>query len=546
MAAEAYSKLTSELGVLLISCGASGTNAITGVADAWTDSTPLFVISGQASTDQLGDPEIRQFGNKSLNIVDMVRPITKYAVRITDPATIRYHLEKAAFLAREGRPGPVWVDLPIDLQGMTIDERDLKTFEPAQPPSQAQSLRRQVSEVVRLLQQSQRPVLLAGVGVRLAGAEHTLLELLARVSLPVLTSRRGADLVWEDHPLFFGRPGGYGQRRANFVIQNADFLLSIGARLSIPQIGRNYKAFARLAKKVLVDIDRKELEKKTVKADLVIQADAKAFLEELLAQLAANPLPAFTAWLERCQAWRQQFPPPSTERYQHRQGINPYLFVDALSDEVAEEEVLVVDGGQVMNYTMQTFRFRQGQRLISSIGVELPGFALPGAIGSSVGRNRQRVVCLCEDLGFQLNIQELQTIIDNRLPIKVFVLKSSGHANIRKIQQEYFGGRYVGTDHERLFGSPDLLKISEIYGCQTFQIKQPEELKPQIRAVLSSEGPAVCEVQVDKDHEIIPRIVLNVNTEGVWEARPLEDMYPFLDRSLLKENMLIPLWDEPS
>ena len=544
MAAEAYSKLTSELGVLLISSGASGTNAMTGVANAWNDSAPLLVISGQASSDQCDDSGVRQLGNKSLNIVDVVKPIVKYAVKIADPEEVRYHLEKAAYLAREGRPGPVWVDIPIDIQGMTIDERELKAFEPDDAKETPIELSKQVSEVTELLKNSKRPVILAGNGIRLSGAENKISELLKKLKAPVLTSRRGADLMPENHPLFFGRPGAYGQRRANFAIQNSDLLISIGVRLSIPQIGRNYKAFARAAKKVIVDIDEKELKKKTVKADIEINASAKDFIDKLLEKIEKEELPDYSKWVDKCKEWTKKFPPASKELYKHKKFVNPYLFVAAFSEELKENDVIVIDGGLVMNYTMQTFKFKKGQRMISSTGVELLGFALPGSIGSSVGNSRKQVACLCEDRGFQVNIQELQTIIDNRLPIKIFILKSKGHADIRKIQREYFGGRYIGTDNETLYGSPDLVKIGKIYGFETFEIKKPQKLKKQIREVLKSEGPAICEIQVDENPELIPRIVLNVNTEGKWEARPLEDMYPFLDRKTLKENMIVGILEE--
>jgi len=544
MAAEAYSKLTSELGVLLVSSGASGTNAITGIANAWNDSTPLLVISGQASSEQSDDSGIRQLGNKSLNIVDVVKPIVKYAVQITDPKEVRYHLEKAIYLAREGRPGPVWVDIPIDIQGMTINNSELESFEPDGEKGTPKGLDNRLSEVIKLLQNSQRPVILAGNGIRLAGAEDKLIELLEQLKVPVLTSRRGADLVPENHPLFFGRPGAYGQRRANFTIQNADLMISIGARLSIPQMGRNYKAFARAAKKVIVDIDERELTKKTVKADIEINASAKDFINRLLKIMEKEEFPDYSKWVGRCQEWGGKFPPASKELYQHKKFINPYLFVAAFSDELKEKDIIVVDGGPVMNYTMQTFKFKKGQRMISSTGIELPGFALPGSIGSSVANGRKQVVCLCEDRGFQVNTQELQTIIDNQLPIKIFILKSKGYSNIRKIQREYFGGRYVGTDDRILFGSPDLIKIGTIYGFKTFKIRRPQNLGAESRKVLEANGPAICEVQIDSDQELVPRIVFDVNRNGKWEAKPLEDMYPFLNRNTLKDNMIVDVLEE--
>jgi len=544
MAAEAYSKLVSDFGVLIVSSGASGTNAITGVSNAWVDSTPLIILSGQATLDQdSGDSEIRQLGNKSLNIVDIVKPVTKYAVKITDPLTIRYHLEKAAYLAKEGRPGPVWIDIPVDIQGMTIDEDKLESFSPPAPDEI--SIEAELSEVVGLLKTAKRPVILVGNGLRLSGAVEDFLKLIDMLKIPVLTSRRGADLLPEDHPSFFGRPGAYGQRRANFVIQNSDLLISIGSRLSIPLTGRNYKAFARAAKKVIVDIDKKELEKKTVKPDVAINSSAKEFILKLSDKLKSCSFePQYQEWLDKCRDWAAKFPPCSKALYAHKAFTNPYLFVDALSNELKDDAIIIVDGGNILNYMMQTFRFKQGQRLITSTGLELPGFSLPGSIGASVGNHRGQVICLCEDCGFQVNIQELQTIMDNKLPIKIFILKSKGSSDIRNIQKEYFSGRYVGTDNEILFGSPDLVKIGDIYKFSTQEIKSPRNLNSQIREVLNRDGPVMCEIQIDKDQERVPRIVFTVTADGKWKTKPLEDMYPFLDRQNLKENMLIKLFEE--
>ncbi len=547
MAAESYSKLTSELGVLIISSGASGTNIITGIANAWVDSTPLFVLSGQAILNQDRDgSQIRQLGNKSLNIVDVVKPITKYAVKINNLLTIRYHLEKAAYLAREGRPGPVWVDIPIDIQGMTVDENKFKSFNPPKvEASKSGSLGKQVLEVIDLLQTAERPVILAGNGIRLSKAVNEFLKLIDLLKIPLLTSRRGADLMPEDHPLFFGRSGAYGQRRANFIIQNSDLLISIGSRLSIPQIGRNYRAFARVAKKVIVDIDRNELKKKTVKPDIAINSSAKEFILELIDKLKSTEYKShFSDWMDICKDWMEKFPPCSNELYAHKEFINPYLFIDALSDELKENDIIVVDGGTILNYTMQIFKFKSGQRMVTSTGLELPGFALASSIGASVGNGRGQVICLCEDRGFQINIQELQTIIDNQLPIKIFILKSKGRSDIRNIQKEYFGGRYVGTSNEILFGSPGLVKIGKIYKFATYEIKTPDRLGDQIKKVLEVKNPAICEIQVGKDQEIVPRIVFTVKADGKWIAKPLEDMYPFLDRKTLKKNMIIDILEE--
>lgn len=542
LAAEGYAKCGTELAVLVVSSGASALNAMAGVGNAWVDSTPLLVLSGQTRTDQYADGgRLRQLDNKSLNIVEIVKPMTKYAVTVKDPATIQYHLEQAAALATSGRPGPVWVDLPINVQGMTVDASELASFVP-QPPSPRSPARSRVSEVLDWLRQSRRPVLLAGSGIRIANAEGLFLQLIDALGIPVLTSRRGADLLPEDHPLFFGRPGIYGQRRANFIIQNADLLLSIGSRLSIPLIGRNSRAFARAAKKIVVDIDPHELSKTTILPDLALNMDAHAFITELLDGAAAYE-GDHADWIARCRDWTQRFPPLGAGGADPAR-LMPHRFVSVLADQLQPRDVLVVDGGSPVHKVMQSFKFKTGQRMISSTGLELPGFALAGAIGASISQGGSPVVCLCEDRGFHASVPELQTMMDYRLPIKLFIFKSKGDSNIRKIQRDYFGERYIGTDKEIVFGSPTLCEIARAYGVTAFTLIRPEDMAARIREVLAYPGPAMCEIHVEDDQDVVPRIGFTVKEDGRWIARPLEDMYPYLDRATLKENMLIALLQE--
>ena len=553
LAVESFCKLRSGLGVLVVSSGASAANTVPGVANAWVDSVPVLVISGQARTDQDTDGRVRQLGNKALSVVDLVEPITKYAVKVVDPAMIRYHLEKAVYLATDGRPGPVWVDLPIDIQGTFIDEEDLKRFDPKELSSVATAsgneFRRQILQMMDLLKRASRPVILAGSGIRNAKAAEEFLELIDKLKVPVLASRRGADLVPDDHPRFFGRPGTYGQRSANFVIQNCDLLISIGSRLSIPLIGRNTKAFARGARKVVVDIDPDELEKPTLKPDIPLAMDAGQFIRECLSLLPVS-LPSFAPWMECCRAWRLKFPPdsytgPSLPPDPPDNGlIYPLPLLRILSDELRENDVLVADGGATLIYTLLAFRFKSGQRLISSTGLELPGFALAGAIGASAARDRKPVVCLCEDRGFQVSIQDLQTILDYRLPIKVLILKSKGHSIIRNIQRDYFGSRFVGTDHEIRLGSAPLIEIAKAFGFPTFEAAHTGQLPSTLREWFNVAGPAVCEIQVEDDQHKIPRPGFAIRDDHKWVAKPLEDMYPLLDRKTLQENMMIDLLQE--
>lgn len=552
-AVESFCKMRSDLGVLVVSSGASAANTVPGIANAWVDSVPVLVISGQARTDQDADGQVRQLGNKALNIVDLVKSITKYAVKVTDPTMVRYCLEKAVYLANHGRKGPVWVDLPIDIQGMIIDEEDLKRFDPKDLSSvtttRGNKFHKEILQVINFAKKSTRPVILAGAGIRNAKASKEFLELIGRLKIPVLTSRRGADLVPDDHPYFFGRPGTYGQRSANFILQNSDLLICIGSRLSIPLIGRNTKAFARDAYKVVVDIDQRELDKPTLRPDLSLAMDAGQFIKECLFLLSA-PLPSYSHWIERCREWRLKFPPNSYSGPSlppdppKSRSVYPLVLLSALSTELDENEVIVADGGAALIYTLLAFRFKSGQKLISSTGLELPGFALAGAIGASMASDRRSVICICEDRGFQVSIQDLQTILDYRLPIKLLILKSKGHAIIRNIQRDYFGGRFVGTDHELRLGSAPLIQISKTFGIPTFDVVQSHRLVSTLRKWLKISGPAVCQIKVEDDHDKIPRPGFAIREDHIWVAKPLEDMYPFLDRKTLCENMIVDMFKE--
>ena len=548
LAVESFCKLRSGIGVLVVSSGAASANTVPGVANAWVDSVPMLIISGQARTDQDTDGRVRQLGNKELSVIDLITPITKYAVKVNDPLMIRYHLEKAVHLATQGRPGPVWIDLPIDIQGMEIDEEELKRFNPEElslaNKTPTNELRLQILRVLALLQQYSRPVILAGSGIRHAKATQEFLELVNQLKVPVLTSRRGADLLPDDHPYFFGRPGAYGQRSANFVIQNCDLLISIGSRNSIPLIGRNTSAFARSAFKVVVDIDPDELEKPTLIPDFPLSMDAGEFIHECLSLLPAL-LPSYSSWIERCREWRQKFPfdsytGPSLPLDPPKNGlVYPLPLLRSLSDALTENDVVVADGGAALIYVLLAFRFKWGQRLISSTGLELHGFALAGAVGACIANDLKQVVCLCEDRGFQISIQDLQTIVEYQLPIKVLILKSKGHSLIRNIQRDYFGGRFVGTDHEVRSGSAPLLQIVKSFGIPTFQAAQANKLSSTLREWLKTDGPAICEIEVEDDQDRIPRPGFTIQDDQRWIAKPLEDMHPLLDRKVLRDNMII-------
>jgi acetolactate synthase-1/2/3 large subunit len=544
LSAEACAKFTHTPCVAIVSSGASAINAMAGVANAWVDSTPLVVLSAQSRPSELGVPDsksMRQLFNKEIDIASIVKPITKYVKTIQDPLTIKRELHRAVACSHKGRPGPVWIDIPIDILGTNIDENELWAPEPVQEilDGDCHYLSRKVAEILVLLENSRRPVLLVGHGIRAAQAQAELADLVECLSIPVLTSRRGIDLINQDCPYYFGRPGTYGQRAANFVIQNADLILCIGTRLSVPMVGRNYQAFARVAKKIAVDIDRRELNKATVPLDISIEADAKAFIEAMLACRKDFPVNQKQDWLQQCRLWVSKYPPNMENRPEQTGGCDPYAFIDSLSITLNESEIIVVDGGPVLDYVMQSFKIRPGQRIISSPGLEHQGFSLPGAIGVSVFSRMQRIICLCDKKGLQRNISELETLAAYKVPVKVFVFNCGKSTCLRQIQKHYFGKRYIGHANGDDSRSLNIKKLGEVYGIATCVINGSEHIRGKIDDVICREGPVLCDVQLPDDLVTVPRLAFTVQQDGKWISTPLEDMYPFLDREELEHNMLI-------
>jgi len=545
MAAEAYAKYKGEIGVAIIASGSSTTRGITGVADAWIDSTPLLIISGQ-SDESKENSELRQLGNQELDIINIVKPITKYAVKVKEASKIKYHLEHAMYLAKTGRYGPVWIDIPIDIQGMNINESELDSFIPLNSKKDDNNpiLIRDVNKTLELLNGAERPIILAGNGIRLAGCEKEFIDLVNSLSIPVLTSKRGTDLIPDDSSLYFGRPGAYGQRAANFIIQNSDLIICIGTRLSIPLIGRNYQSFARSAKKVIVDIDPAELGKKTVKPNLAINACAGEFIKELLKRRNYLKPKNIQEWTNSCINFKNKYASEDLNNNHNNNFVEAYFFIQKLSEELKENATITIDAGTPLIFALQKFLFKKGQRLISASGLENPSFALPASIGAYVGKQNGEIICICDDRGFQKNIQELETIVNYKLPIKIFILNSKGYSYVRKTQEFYFGQRYVASDNETGFFSPNILEIAKAYNIPTFSIKNHDNINSIIKNVLNNSGPTICEINLDKDQQIKPRITFTVKNDGKWCANPLEDMFPFLDKKEFKENMRINLLEE--
>ncbi len=541
MATEAYSRMNG-FGAAIITTGPGVTNALTGVAGAWIDSTPMIIISGQTN-EMVGDSGLRQIGLQEINTLPLVRPITKYAATIANPKDARYHLEKAFFLAKSGRPGPVWLEIPLNVQGANVNLEELTGFAPVKDTNNNPDVKR-LEELVCLsinkLKESQRPVIYGGRGIDLAGARLEFKELIEKINAPILTSWNGADLIEEEHKLYIGRPGLFGQRASNFAIQNSDFLLCIGVRLSIPQTGYNYDAFAREAYKIVVDIDSAELLKKPVKPDLSVNFDAKEFILEMNRQLDKEGL-NFSSWLETCKSWKKRYPLVNQDLINQEGPVNSYVFVDRLSDILTEGDVVVTDMGASFTTTFQAFKVKEGQRFFTSSGLASMGFGLPGAIGACVGSGRGRTICLAGDGGLQFNIQELATVRNYNLPIKMFVFNNHGYNAIASMQKKNFGGRYVGAEGSSGVSMPDFAKVANAYGIPSTSINNHIELEEKMKSALAAEGPVLCDVNMDLNEVLGPRVMAHLGKDGKWKPSPLEDMSPLLSEEELRSNMLIDL-----
>lgn len=549
IAAEAYGKITRNLGVALVTTGPGGTNAVTGVAGAWLDSTPCLFISGQVKrADLKKETGVRQMGVQEVDIVSIVTPITKYAVTIIDPASIRYHLEKAVHLARTGRPGPVWIDIPLDVQAATIDESSLKSFKPDIADTitfDVAKMRQQVAEVVALFNSAERPVILAGSGIRLAQAESDFLHLIEALGVPVLgATSLGIDLVPGDHPLFFGRPGPIAPRYANFTLQNCDLLIAVGARLDLAMTAYAHDRLARGAKKVMVDIDRAELAKMQTPIQVSIHADAAAFVREMLAHKHSVQPRDRSAWLNRCRDWKARYPLVLPEHRNLKGFVSTYYFTEVLCEELAADDIIASgSSGNAVELFHLIFNSKAGQRVIHTRGLGAMGFGQPAAIGACLAANRRRTVCLDGDGGFQLNIQELATIAHHRLPIKFFVINNDGYASIRISQAGYFNGRLCGADARSGVVLPDLLKVSPAFGVPAVRLSDQSDLRRRIREILDTPGPVVCDVLVPPDEVRAPRIMSVQRPDGSMASKPLEDLWPFLDRDEFRSNMIVPPLD---
>lgn len=549
MAAESYAKVTGGLGVCLVTAGPGGTNAITGVAGAWLDSTPMLVLSGQAKrADLKGTTGVRQMGVQEVDIVSIVTPITKYAVTVMEPADIRFHLEKAVHLATTGRPGPVWIDLPLDVQGATIDETSLRRFDQADEPlrgvAPAAEIAAAASRAIELLNAAERPVVLVGNGVRLGGARTGMRQLIERLGLPVLTTWPAHDMVPDDHPLMVGRPGPLAPRGANFTLQNADWLLSLGARLDLVVTGYAPQNFARAAKKIMVDIDSAELRKMGNTIDVPVCAEVQAFIPEMIRQLDRVKRRDRPAWDRRWREWQTKYPVVVPEYRNLPDGVSTYVLGDAISEATATDDVIVSgSSGAGIEIFCLAVRLKEGQRLFLTTALGAMGNGLPGVIGACVANGRRRTISIDGDGGLQLNIQELETARRLQLPIKLFVLNNDGYASIRTSQSRYFG-RLAGADATSGVTLPPLQGVVEAYGLPYARIDTDRGLVERVRGLLDAPGPIVVDVMTPREEPRAPSLSSMRRPDGSMVSKPLEDLWPFLPREEFLSNMIVPAIEE--
>ena len=538
MGAVAYSKYTNKIGVAYVTTGCGGTNAITGVLDAWQDSTQALFISGQVKKKETcynTDLPLRQFGVQEADIVSIVNSITKYAVMVNEPNEIAYHLEKACFLARNGRPGPVWIDIPLDVQGVTIDTDNLKHFNENEIVKEYVEIvdDKDIDEIINELENAKRPMILAGNGIRLSNTVEEFNKFVNRFNLPVTASYLAIDLMNTSNDKFIGRLGTKGDRAGNFAIQNADYVLVLGSRLSVALTGFEYDLFMRDAKVVVIDIDEKEHQKNTVKIDKFINANLKNFFKKINEKGVNLDT---KSWISKCNYWKNKWP-VVLEKYESEEKINKYTFIDHLCKFLKDDTAIVSDAGSSYYVTSQALRIKANQRYITSGAQADMGFTMPAAIGTCFAKNGE-VVGITGDGSFQMNIQELQTIVHYNLPLKLFVWNNNGYLSIRATQRKFFDGRAIGTDKDSGISFPEIQKIALAYGIKYFIAKEVSELDLVLENVMKYNGPVLCEIICPENQEIIPATASLRRDDGSMISKPLEDMYPFLSREEFKKEMI--------
>lgn len=528
IAAEAYSRVTNNLGIAIATSGPGMINLMQGLACAYYDSIPTFYISGATTTHHLKkDTKVRQLGFQEMDVVDIVRSLTKYAVLINDPKRIRYELEKLIYMAKEGRPGPVFLDLPDDIQRSEINPAELEGFVPEKKDDKEKH-EKEIKQLIEMINQAKRPLVIVGGGVKQSKSEELMRSFIAKTGIPVLTTWSTIDMFLESDPSLVGNFGISANRYGNFAVQTADLVISFGSRLDTHETGSDPSKFAPKAKKVLIDIDQEELNKDNgMTIDIKIHSDLKRFL--VLLETAQFEKKDLSEWKKRINGWKKKYPICEQRYYEQDECINPYVFMEELSSQTGEGDIIITDAGGTLTWTMQGYKIKSPQSLFSAFNHSPMGYALPASIGAQFAASDKQVICITGDGGLNMNIQELETIIYNKLPVKIFVINNNEYGIIKQTQDTWMNSRYVASDEGSGLGFPDLVKIAKAYGYETLEIKNHTELKDKIKKVLNhKDGPIFCDVKLKSGTQIAPKLVF---------GRPLEDLGPLLEREELSRNL---------
>lgn len=552
IAAEGYARLTGKVAAVCVTSGPGGTNAITGVLGGWQDSIPMFVVSGQVkreTTTWSTSVPLRQLGDQEFQIIDCVKGMTKYAQMITEPTEIRYHLEKAWYLCNNGRKGPVWLDIPLDVQAAVVEERDMRGFVPEEETVDSISGKEMMDmhenpvydvtlseQIIEKIRDAKRPVILAGTGVRLSGAYEEFLRCIEALQIPVVTAWNAHDLLWDEHPLYCGRPGSVGTRGGNFVVQNSDLLLVLGCRLNIRQISYNYKEFAKNAYKIVVDIDEAELYKPTVNVDMKVHANVADVMKDIANK--ASETGNHQDWVQWCRDINGKYPAALPSYYDKQSPINPYAFINEFSKGLSEGDKIICGNGSACVVTFQAVQIKKEQRLFTNSGCAAMGYGFPAAIGCAVAEKGKRIICLDGDGSFQMNLQELQTVVYNKLNMKIFILNNNGYHSIRQTQTNLFEPPLVGVCDGNGLSFPNLEKIAYAYDIPYEKIDMLAGVSIKVQRILKMEGPVLCEVILDPAQNFEPKLSSKVLPDGKIVSPEIDDMFPFLPREEYEQNKL--------
>jgi len=540
MAAEAFTKTSGKLGAVMVTSGPGSTNAITGLLEAWQNSIPCIFISSQAKTSQMAYfsnvPKLRQFGIQELNIIPIVQSLCKYSAIIEKPEDIRYQMEKAYDIAISKRPGPVWLDIPPDIASKTINPSQLSGHEKKQIIIKSnKEIDSQINQLIKLLQLSKKPVIIAGGGIRLAGAVNEFIKFTNMLKIPVVVPEMGLDLLEFDNPYYVGHGGTKGQRSANIVLQNSDLIIAIGSRLAVPFIGHEYDKFAPNAKKIVVDIDKMEHLKKTIKIDLFIESNAKQFINKFSDRIISQQVKLnYNHWLSNCQKIKEKYAIYLPKIQSKLDFINMYHLVSEISNQSKEGDIYTFDAGTTAYICSQTIKIKKDQRAIIPGATLTMGYNLPAVIGIWAAKPKSRIICITGDGSFQMNIHELQTIVHHKIPAKIFVINNQGYLAIRTTQRNFFQSRFIGEGKNSGVSFPNTEKIAKAYGIKYFQIKNNGQLKTKVKAVLDYKNTCICEVLCPKWQDILT-VSSKKMPDGKMISLPIDDMFPFLPEKEMAE-----------